>query len=113
MSEFYEATNRNKQSCDFGGNATIVPSAPSDAPAVSAAVSSCLSGAIATFVPVAPSTTASGGNGAQNTNTGGSGGSGSGNNGANGAVSFGSQQAWVGAFVATAFSVAGAALVLA
>lgn len=88
MDQFYELTNRNAQSCDFGGNATVVSGAPANAAAVSSAVSSCLSGAIATFVPTAPSTTASSGNNAQNTASGTSGANG--NN--NGALAFGSQQ---------------------
>ena len=72
MTEFYEATNRNAQSCDFAGNATINKNAPSDTNALNDAVSACLANTAATFTPTTP---ASGGSGGSSTNNGGSGGS--------------------------------------
>lgn len=72
MTSFYEASNRNAQTCDFQGNATINKNAPSDTNAVNAAVSACLSGSAAVFTPTTPSTSGSGS---------GSGGSGSGGSG--------------------------------
>lgn len=57
MSEFYEITDKNPQSCSFGGNATlnkVVPSA-----SATAVASSCIANPSATFTPSAP--TASGG----------------------------------------------------
>jgi hypothetical protein len=53
MSEYYEATNRNSQSCNFAGNATINPSASVSASAVA---SSCFANAAAIFTPSALST---------------------------------------------------------
>ena len=109
MSEFYEANNRNPQSCDFAGNATVNKNAPSTIQDANAAASSCLSNPSATFTPSAPSTTPTsqqpGGSG-----SGGGGGSG-GNNNNNGAASLvGGQQAVLGLIVATLFIVAGGVL---
>lgn len=55
MSEFYEATNRNAQSCNFGGNATVNGNAPASITGANAAASSCLTNPSATFTPSAPS----------------------------------------------------------
>lgn len=72
FSAFYDATNRNPQSCDFSGNATIVPNAPSPS-AAQAAASSCLANLASTFTPTSPATTSgsnsqgSGGSGKTNT----------------------------------------------
>ncbi|KAF9817496.1 hypothetical protein IEO21_03347 [Rhodonia placenta] len=55
MSEYYEATNRNAQSCDFSGNATINSQAPSSVSAAAVATS-CVSNPSATFTPSAPAT---------------------------------------------------------
>jgi uncharacterized membrane protein YgcG len=64
FSAFYEANNRNPQSCSFSGNATINSGAPGTATAAEAAVTSCLAAAPSTFTPTgpaAPSSTSSGG----------------------------------------------------
>ena len=53
MSEFYEATNKNPQSCSFSGNAVVNPSASASASAVA---SSCFANAAAVFTPSAPAT---------------------------------------------------------
>ncbi|TDL16753.1 glycoside hydrolase family 72 protein [Rickenella mellea] len=58
MTEFYEITNRNAQSCNFAGNATVNKNAPSSVSAVNAAVAQCLSKSQATHTPSAPSTPA-------------------------------------------------------
>lgn len=58
MTSYYEATNRNSQSCNFGGNATVNTAAPSSASALNSAVSQCLSNTQTTFTPSLPSTTA-------------------------------------------------------
>lgn len=71
MTEFYEATNRNAQSCSFAGNATINTKAPSDTNALNDAVSACLANTAATFTPTTPASGGSGGG----TSTGGSNGS--------------------------------------
>jgi hypothetical protein len=55
MSEFYEANNRNAQSCSFGGNGTVNTAAPSSVTAANAAASSCVSNPSAVFTPTAPS----------------------------------------------------------
>lgn len=55
MSEYYDATNRNAQSCDFSGNATINSQAPSSVSAAAVATS-CVSNPSATFTPSAPAT---------------------------------------------------------
>ncbi|KAH8120521.1 glycoside hydrolase family 72 protein [Phellopilus nigrolimitatus] len=54
MTEFYEATNRNAQSCDFAGNATINTNAPSNTGALNSAVSTCLANTDSTFTPTEP-----------------------------------------------------------
>lgn len=71
MSAFFDATNRNPQSCDFSGNASIVPNAPSPS-AAQAAATSCLANLAATFTPTSPATT-SGSNGGSGGGSGGSG----------------------------------------
>jgi len=58
MTQYYEATNQNAQSCSFGGNATLNSQAPSSVSAANAAASSCLTNPGATFTPSAPATTA-------------------------------------------------------
>lgn len=50
FSLFYDVTKRNAQSCDFSGNATVVPTPPQNA---TVAASSCLS-TDAVFTPPAP-----------------------------------------------------------
>jgi len=75
MTSYYEATNRNAQSCDFAGNATINKNAPSDTNAVNAAVSACLANSAAVFTPTTPST--SGGGSSSGGGSGNGGGSGS------------------------------------
>ncbi|KAF8592022.1 carbohydrate-binding module family 43 protein [Ramaria rubella] len=60
FSAFYEITNRNAQSCDFSGNATIVSNPPASS-AVAAAATSCLSNVAATFTPTAPAGSGTGG----------------------------------------------------
>jgi len=76
MSQFYEASDRNAESCSFAGNGTVNPSAPSSVSAANAAATSCISEPDAVFTPTgAPS--GGGGGGAQQT---GSGSPGSGNN---------------------------------
>lgn len=55
MSEFYEANNRDAQSCSFSGNGTVNTAAPSSVSAANAAASSCVSNPSAVFTPGAPS----------------------------------------------------------
>lgn len=105
MTEFYEANNRNPQSCDFAGNATVNKNAPSSITNANAAVSSCLTNPSAIFTPSAPSTAS----GSSQTGSGSGSGSGSKNNGAVAGI-FGSQQAMVGLVIATFVSVAGGVL---
>ncbi|KAG6844271.1 hypothetical protein H0H87_008219 [Tephrocybe sp. NHM501043] len=69
MSNFYQLTDRNPQSCDFSGNATVNPSAPTSVAAADAAASSCLANPDATFVPSAPASTGSGSNTGISTST--------------------------------------------
>ena len=71
MTQFYEVTDRNAESCSFSGNATINTGAPGTLSAIDSAVSECLSNTAATFTPTAPS-------GDDGGSTGGGGGSGSG-----------------------------------
>ncbi|KAL4243204.1 1,3-beta-glucanosyltransferase [Abortiporus biennis] len=108
MTQFYEANNRNPQSCDFGGNATVNSNAPSSVSAANAAASSCLVNPSATFTPTAPSTTAKGGNSASS----GTGSPSSGNS--SGAVSdlLIHKQALMGVLIASAVSFAGGLLAL-
>ena len=70
MSEFYEDTNKNPQSCNFGGNATLNRAIPSAS--ATAAASSCIANPSATFTPSAPTTSG----GSSSSSGGGSGGSG-------------------------------------
>ncbi|GJJ09557.1 hypothetical protein Clacol_003780 [Clathrus columnatus] len=60
MSEFFDITNRNPVSCNFDGNATAVPNAPSPTQA-QAAASSCLANLAATFTPTSPATSSGSG----------------------------------------------------
>ncbi|KAI0343991.1 hypothetical protein BDW22DRAFT_1328054 [Trametopsis cervina] len=111
--QFYELTNRNAQSCDFAGNATLNSAAPTNSAAVASAVSSCLANPSATFVPSAPSTSSgsgSSGSGSQSPSSGGGGSSGS--SGALTGMRV-SSQAVFGAALASLFTVAGGFLVLA
>ncbi|KAI0095264.1 Glucanosyltransferase-domain-containing protein [Irpex rosettiformis] len=113
--QYYEKTNRNAQSCDFSGNATVNSAAPANSAAVASAVSSCLASPDATFVPSAPSSTNGGSQatGSSGSSSGGSSGSnGNSNNGASGALG-GSQPAVFGAALASLFALAGGLLVLA
>ncbi|KAG6837883.1 hypothetical protein H0H93_013036 [Arthromyces matolae] len=108
MSEYYQLTNRNAQSCSFAGNGTVNPLAPTSASAADAAASSCLANPSATFVPSAVSTSGS------------SSGSGSGSSsstttkGSNGAVNLiGDGNAILGMSLMTLVSVASAVWTLA
>ena len=58
MSKYYEVTNRNPQSCNFAGNATVNPSVSATVSA-SAVASSCFANAAAVFTPSAPATSGS------------------------------------------------------
>jgi len=58
MSQFYEITGRNSQSCNFAGNATINNS-PSATVSASAVASSCFANNPAVFTPSAPATSGS------------------------------------------------------
>ncbi|KAF8807668.1 glycoside hydrolase family 72 protein [Phlegmacium glaucopus] len=71
MSQYYEATNRNAQSCSFAGNGTVNPSASSSVSA-SAAASSCIANAAAVFTPSAPATTGGGSSPTSSSKSGGS-----------------------------------------
>ena len=108
MTQFYEANNRNPQSCSFAGNATVNSQAPSSVSQANAVASSCLANPSATFIPSAPATTAGGSSGSGS--TGGS----NGNNNNNAAVSqlLGSRQAWVGLGVGALVSVLGGVFTL-
>jgi len=99
MSEYYEATNRNAQSCNFAGNATINSQAPSASAA--AAATSCVANPSATFTP-----TASGGPATSSGSAGTSTKSGS-------SHMLNNPQAVLGLGVALIFSVAGGLLTLA
>ncbi|CAE6432922.1 unnamed protein product [Rhizoctonia solani] len=76
FSQYYERTNRNAQSCSFGGNATLANPLPSSSEAAAAAQSSCItSGPTGVVTPTAPATTraptsssTSGSNGGGNSN---------------------------------------------
>jgi len=57
MSEWYTLNNNQEVACSFGGNGTVNQAASSTAP--DAAASSCIANPSSTFVPTAPSTTAS------------------------------------------------------
>lgn len=59
MSQYYEATNRNPQSCSFAGNGTVNKLAPSSVSATAAA-SSCIASPAAVFTPTTPTTTSAG-----------------------------------------------------
>jgi len=106
MDQYYELTNRNAQSCNFAGNATINSQAPSSSSAVSAAQSSCLANPSATFVPSAAAT--SGTSRPTSTSS-----SGSNSNGANAAAGLMNREAVMGTLVAAVFTVIGAAFTLA
>ena len=107
MSEYYEATNRAATSCDFSGNATVNPNAPSSVAAENAAASSCLSNPNAVFTPSAPASATGAGS------TGGS--TGSGQSGSKNAAAslFAESKALLGLGVAAVFSVVGSVLTLA
>ncbi|KAF8490720.1 Glucanosyltransferase-domain-containing protein [Gautieria morchelliformis] len=62
FSQFYDVTNRNSQSCDFSGNATVVSNPPSSS-AAAAAATSCLANAQTTFAPTAPAGSSGSGTG--------------------------------------------------
>jgi len=78
MSQYYEVNNRDPQACNFAGNATVNPLAPS-ASAANAGASSCIANPAATFTPSAPT----GGSGASATGTGSTGTGNGGNTGNN------------------------------
>lgn len=63
MSQYYEATNKNAASCNFAGNATVNPNAPSSASAANAAASSCIANPGAVFTPSAAPTSGGGSTG--------------------------------------------------
>ncbi|KAJ3506093.1 hypothetical protein NLJ89_g7068 [Agrocybe chaxingu] len=71
MSQFYEANDRNAQSCSFAGNGTVNPLAPSGS--ASSAASSCIANPSAVFTPSAVPTTANSGASGGATTTGGPG----------------------------------------
>ncbi|CAA7259990.1 unnamed protein product [Cyclocybe aegerita] len=71
MSQFYEANDRNPQSCSFAGNGTVNPLAPTGS--ASSAASSCIANPSAVFTPSAVPTTANSGATGGATTTGGSG----------------------------------------
>ncbi|KAF8758999.1 1,3-beta-glucanosyltransferase [Rhizoctonia solani] len=76
FSQYYERTNRNAQSCSFGGNATVANPLPSSSEAAAAAQSSCItSGPTGVVTPTAPATTRT----PVSTSTSGSNGGGNGN----------------------------------
>ncbi|KIM85434.1 carbohydrate-binding module family 43 protein [Piloderma croceum F 1598] len=54
FSEYYQANNRNPQSCNFAGNATVNNTAPSDVSSANAAATSCFASASSVFTPTAP-----------------------------------------------------------
>lgn len=54
MSLYYEINNRNPQSCDFAGNATVNNNAPASQSAANSAASSCIASPSATFTPSSP-----------------------------------------------------------
>jgi hypothetical protein len=55
MSALYELTDRNPQTCNFNGNASVNPMAPSTQEKAQAAASACLAEQGGpTFVPIAP-----------------------------------------------------------
>jgi len=56
FSEYYQATSRNPQSCNFAGNATVNSTAPSDVSSANAAATSCFASASSVFTPTAPAT---------------------------------------------------------
>ncbi|KAF9535746.1 glycoside hydrolase family 72 protein [Crepidotus variabilis] len=61
MSLYYEATNKNAQSCSFAGNGTVNSKVPTSVPNAAAAASSCVASPDAVFVPSsAPSSTGKG-----------------------------------------------------
>lgn len=51
MSKNYELNNRDPQACQFGGNGTVNPLAPTSASAADAAASSCIATPGAVFTP--------------------------------------------------------------
>lgn len=51
MSLYYELNNRNAQSCDFSGNATVNPLASKSSSAADLAATSCVASPSATFTP--------------------------------------------------------------
>lgn len=59
FSEYYQANNRNPQSCDFAGNATVNSTAPSDVSSANAAATSCFASASSVFTPTAPASSGS------------------------------------------------------
>jgi hypothetical protein len=54
FSQYYQANNRNPQSCNFAGNATVNSTAPSDVSSANAAATSCFASASSVFTPTAP-----------------------------------------------------------
>ena len=57
MSQFYEITDKNSQSCNFAGNATLNPVTPTAS--ASAVASSCFASASSVFTPSSPVTSGS------------------------------------------------------
>ncbi|EJD55302.1 hypothetical protein AURDEDRAFT_109680 [Auricularia subglabra TFB-10046 SS5] len=79
FSAFYEANGLNAASCDFSGNATINPNAPTDAASANSAADTCLADAQGVSTPTGPSSPAQtnpGSNGGSSKPGGGSGGDG-------------------------------------
>ncbi|KAG6866021.1 hypothetical protein C0991_009429 [Blastosporella zonata] len=105
MSDFYQLSNRNPQSCSFAGNGTINPSAPSSVASANAAASSCIANPSATFIPSAPASTVGGTNTGASTST---------TKGSNGAIRLiGDSNALLGMTAVTLVSIASAVWTLA
>ena len=114
INEYFVLSGQKVTSCDFSGNATFSPNAPTGTAAL-AAESSCLANPDATFVPTAPTTASgSGAAGAPTSGSGSGGGSGSGtqNNAGSSSVHVG-REAVLGVVVAGVLSLAGGLFVLA
>ena len=113
MTSFYEATGRNAQSCDFGGNATVNRNAPSDTSGVNSAVSACLAASAPTFTPTTPSNNGGGSGSNGGGNGGGNGGNGNGGSGNNNNGALSLQTGAIGSVAVLCVTVAAAFFTLA
>ncbi|KAJ7212539.1 1,3-beta-glucanosyltransferase [Mycena pura] len=77
FSEYYELTQRQATSCDFAGNATVIPSAAAASVVPSAALATCATSSTAVFTPTAPAGAPPAASGSGGGSSGGSGASGS------------------------------------